>query len=394
MKKVVADEKKAASVLYLVLLLFRNFLLRRMRDAAPEAPRSCSPPSPRTPAESPHDAALAALLADARGDGRSFLAAAIDFAARHTDFVASADAAEHLTTLLRDARLDHGIEEKGADADEGEERGEHSLLNVDDDDSMTSAGSVPPTPALYDSTTVEEIIEEKEDVAAAADAKQKNKAAAAVKEEKEEAATRGDLEIDDGDAAKKNKANLKPNAGNGLDLDTYSWTQTLAEVVICVPLPKGTRAKDCEVKISRDSLKVAVRGLGGADAAAAASSSSFTSVLEGPLDAAVKAEDSFWNILDGQTLEITLTKIDKMRWWSRVVAVKGTPQIDTSAVEPENSKLGDLDSETRATVEKMMWDQRQKALGLPTSEEARRAEILEKFKAQHPELDFSNAKIG
>ena len=169
-------------------------------------------------------------------------------------------------------------------------------------------------------------------------------------------------------------------------------------------MPKGTKGRDCEVKISRDSLKIAVRGLGGAGAAAAAagggaaspSSSSFTTVIEGPLDAAVKAEESLWNLLDGQTLEVSLTKVDKMRWWSRVVSSgEGAgPRIDTSAVEPENSKLGDLDGETRATVEKMMWDQRQKALGLPTSEEARRAEILEKFKAQHPELDFSGAKIG
>jgi len=93
-----------------------------------------------------------------------------------------------------------------------------------------------------------------------------------------------------------------------------------------------------------------------------------------------------------KVVTVCMTKEKGMEWWSCVA--EGEPQIDITKINPDASKLSDLDLETRGTVEKLMFDSRQKALGLPTSDDMKKHDVIEKFKAAHPEMDFSKAKIS
>jgi len=186
-----------------------------------------------------------------------------------------------------------------------------------------------------------------------------------------------------GDEADASSAS--PPVGNGGTVDgKYVWTQTLQEVTVNVPLHQPTRGRDLTVVMSRKHLKVGLK----ADVAAPGGGY----IIDAPLTKPIICDDSFWTVEDGTRLVINLQKLNQMEWWDGVC--DGDATIDITSIQPENSKLDDLDGETRQTVEKMMFDQRQKAMGLPTSDEQRKVDMLEKFKKQHPEMDFSNAKIS
>lgn len=166
--------------------------------------------------------------------------------------------------------------------------------------------------------------------------------------------------------------------GNGGTIEgKYTWTQTLSEVDIRIPLPAGTKPKMLDVNFTNTKLKVGVKGQ--------------PPICDGLFHKRIIVDDSFWTIEDGE-LVFNIQKDDKMNWWKCVM--EGDPEINTQKVQPENSKLSDLDGDTRQTVEKMMFDQRQKAAGLPSSDELQKQEMLKKFMDQHPEMDFSKAKFN
>jgi hypothetical protein len=166
--------------------------------------------------------------------------------------------------------------------------------------------------------------------------------------------------------------------GNGGQTDKYRWTQTLDALEVFVPIPPGTRAKQITCDIGIDTLKVGIKGQ--------------ELILNGKMHSKVKPDDSMWTLLDGKTVQISMEKLDGMKWWESVM--EGDEKINTRKIVPENSKLSDLDGETRMTVEKMMYDQRQKAAGKPTSDQEKQHDLLQKFMSAHPEMDFSKAKIN
>lgn len=172
----------------------------------------------------------------------------------------------------------------------------------------------------------------------------------------------------------------KPSPGNGGSGEGYTWTQTLSEVAVSFTIPKGTPGKAIHCVTTETTISV---GLKDKD----------ERILEGELWAPVREQDCVWQVdKEAGLLLLELEKKNRQSWWECVV--KGEPVIDLSKVDPGNSKLSDLDGETRGVVEKMMYDQYQKRAGLPTSDEQRQQAMLKKFQEMHPEMDFSNAKFS
>jgi len=186
---------------------------------------------------------------------------------------------------------------------------------------------------------------------------------------------------EDGNESDDDPNKLKPNQGNGADMEKYKWVQTLEEVTMYVPVPPTTAGKTVVCDIAAEKIKIGIKG--------------GDTIMDAALHKRVDTDECYWTMSTeggGKVIEILLVKSNKMEWWNCIA--EGEQEINTKKVSPENSKLSDLkDDETRQMVEKMMYDQRQKAMGKPTADEQSKNDVLSKFMSQHPEMDFSNAKM-
>lgn len=191
-------------------------------------------------------------------------------------------------------------------------------------------------------------------------------------------------ETKEGEEKKEEEDKTPAPKGNGGQTDRYAWTQTLEEAKVTITLDNGNlRGKDFNVVLTSTHCTVGIKGQ-----PAIISNSQWYEQIN--------AEDSNW-ILEptpegGKVLSINIQKWgDRNGWWD--CAFKGDDKINTQKIQPETSKVSDLDGEMKGTVEKMMFDMKQKQMGLPSSDDMQKQDKIKDFMKAHPEMDFSKAKI-
>lgn len=319
------------------------------------------------------DGVLLSIAQECEGGVQDMLDIIFSFLARKTDFYTGSteSAAE---ALIMDKFRKHGAtarEEKARKKAENEEKDRKMRERRQKEESEAAAVAAAEPAKICEVTEEEAAKIEKEEK----EKKEAGESSTKTAEEGEPASKKekGEEEEDEDD-----KGKMKPNARNGADLPGYSWGQTLEEIELRVPLGGVYKGKDVEVSIEKKHLRVSVRGQ--------------PPIIDADFPKEVKVEESAWIIEDKRSLLLNIEKKNKMEWWNRLVTTD--PEINTKKVQPENSKLSDLDGETRGMVEKMMYDQRQKEMGLPTSDEQKKQDVLKQFMTQHPEMDFSKCKFN
>eukprot|EP00004_Rigifila_ramosa_P007400 TRINITY_DN1837_c0_g1_i1.p1 TRINITY_DN1837_c0_g1~~TRINITY_DN1837_c0_g1_i1.p1 ORF type:complete len:182 (+),score=40.27 TRINITY_DN1837_c0_g1_i1:69-548(+) len=118
--------------------------------------------------------------------------------------------------------------------------------------------------------------------------------------------------------SRKDEDAVSPYVDTGCEEERYVWTQTKAELVIKIAVPKGTRGKDIESKMDNQYLRLAVKG-------------DKTPLIEGQLHGVVQTDVSTWTVDSSSgELEVTLVKATKA-WWPGCIV--GAQTIDVSHID-------------------------------------------------------------
>ena len=146
-------------------------------------------------------------------------------------------------------------------------------------------------------------------------------------------------------------ANVHISTWNGGITDKYRWSQSISDLTVEIPLTSKLESKtDLEVSLTSTGIKVTHRG---------------SPILHGSFSDRINSSESTWMIEDGIRLIVSVEK-SKQTWWKSVLI--GDAEIDPTKVE-STKHISEYDQETQGAIHKVIHDENQKRLGLPTSAE-------------------------
>ncbi|KAB7496483.1 NudC domain-containing protein 3 [Armadillidium nasatum] len=165
----------------------------------------------------------------------------------------------------------------------------------------------------------------------------------------------------------KNDSDEKPkplvfDTTNGAKLDKYSWTQSVDDVDLRIPvIQKITKGN----QIDKKHLKVEAQLL---------DSNENEILIEGDLLHDVRVDDCVWLLCPGQHIAILLEKIEE-KLWDRCLTHESPIDITKIVAEREFHSLPDED---KIQIEKVIADVQKKERGEPTIAQAKMETILRK----------------
>ncbi|KAJ6232292.1 nuclear migration protein nudc [Anaeramoeba flamelloides] len=157
----------------------------------------------------------------------------------------------------------------------------------------------------------------------------------------------------------------------------YEWKQQPDTATVVLKIPEKIRGKNINYKLTVTHLTVGIKGE--------------DPIIDGELWGKAEPEDSIWtleSVKGGKELTINLVKRGN-GWWDSFI--KGHKKMKQEDMVPDPISISDMDQESAREVNKMVFDMRQKQMGLPSSDELSKREKLQK---QFPQFDFSQAKFN
>ncbi|XP_063240433.1 nudC domain-containing protein 3 isoform X2 [Bacillus rossius redtenbacheri] len=149
---------------------------------------------------------------------------------------------------------------------------------------------------------------------------------------------------------------------NGAVRDTYSWAQSITDVDIVVPVPRGV-TKGRQVRVTATAASLEVCALHGGE---------WRALAAGELRWKVRPAQTLWSLEPGAQVQVHLEKLEE-RWWDALLASE--PRIDMAAIDASRP-VEDLGQDVEMKLQEAVWNQRRRQEGLPTSDQLAHARIL------------------